>query len=108
MINENSILTKENEFVKNIILNNYNHDNISLAYGCFYIPNGRFSFGKNVNNEDVAFSNLDGNILNIVLDSFSETEIKRVLDTFGLQKIQEQKNEKPKEEKQFFTLFDFM
>lgn len=46
MINSNIKMTLENEFLKSFILNNYDSQAISIAYGCFYTVNGYFALGK--------------------------------------------------------------
>ena len=46
MINVDSKLTVENEHLKGFILENYEHDSISVSYGCFYTPLGWFDLGQ--------------------------------------------------------------
>ena len=112
MINENFVMTLENEIAKKHILANYKHDGLSIAYGSFHLPNGYFNFGNSKDNKYIFFWNLNSINNNIELKDLSPEEIDKALEKFGLEKInnkiETQIELKLKEEKTQFTLFDFM
>ena len=46
MTNSNIKMTLENEFLKSFILNNYDSNTLTVAYGSFYTANGYFALVK--------------------------------------------------------------
>lgn len=102
MIQKEIQMTPENEKIKKFLLDNYNTDLISIAYGRFNTPTGYFVFGKTVNENYSYFQNHNGVNQCIKLDSLDdESKIAECLELMGL--FRDTKPEKMAE-----SLFDFL
>ena len=77
MINADSRLTAENEYLKDFILNNYEHDTISVSYGCFYTPLGWFDLGQKRHVEPAEYCfvfSSSGGIKTLTTDNYKDPE----------------------------------
>ena len=102
MINQEIRMTPENEKIKKFLLENYNTDLISVAYGRFNTPTGYFVFGKRSDDKYAYFQNHNAVNQCVVLDNLDdESKISECLELIGL--FRDTKPEKMAE-----TLFDFL
>lgn len=102
MIQQEIIMTPENEKIKKFLLDHYNTDSISVAYGRFNTPTGYFVFGKRNDGKYAYFQNHNAVNQCIVLDNLDdENKISECLELIGLFR-------NTKQEKMAETLFDFL
>jgi len=102
-------MTEENNWLREFILANFNHDKIVAVYGRFEIPEGYFSLGKRPDGLYAFFKNFNGVNSCDTFETLEENNIKKLLEGVNLvpNKIEEPKEE-PKTKSEPLTLFDFM
>lgn len=89
MTNSNIKMTLENEFLKSFILNNYDSNTLTIAYGSFYTANGYFALVKKTKPNGIFkysffLHDVNGN-KSVDMENYNdETKLKECLKLVGL------------------------